>query len=75
MILHGAGPFAPVRAPFRMQRGPAMIENEIEQFDVRAVTRQELQRQVSYTQNMLLASAAASFAIVGASAFFLSFWI
>ncbi len=52
-----------------------MIENEIEQFDVRAVTRQELQRQVSYTQNMLLASAAASFAIVGASAFFLSFWI
>ena len=52
-----------------------MIENEIEQFDVRAITRHEMARQLSFTKNMLLASAAASLAILGAGAYFLSFWL
>jgi hypothetical protein len=49
--------------------------DEIEQFDVRAITRHEMARQLSFTKNMLLASAAASLAILGAGAYFLSFWL
>lgn len=52
-----------------------MIDNEIEHFDVRAVTRHELARQLSYARNMLFASAAASLAILGAGAYFLSLWL
>lgn len=49
--------------------------DKIEQFDVRAITRHEMARQLSFTKNMLLASAAASLAILGAGAYFLSFWL
>jgi hypothetical protein len=49
--------------------------DEIEHFDVRAITRHELAEQLSFTKNMLLASAAASLAILGAGAYFLSFWL
>ncbi len=52
-----------------------MIDRDFEHFDVRAVTRQELAQQLSFTKNMLLASAAASMAILGAGAYFLSFWL
>lgn len=52
-----------------------MIDMDVARFDVRALSRSEEQRQISYTKNMLLATAAASFAIVGAGAFFLSLWL
>jgi hypothetical protein len=51
-----------------------MIDMDVARFDVRALSRTEERRQLSYTKNMLLATAAASFAIVGAGAFFLSLW-
>jgi hypothetical protein len=49
-----------------------MIDQEFEHFDVRAITRHELARQLSFARNMLLASAAASMAILGAGAYFIS---
>lgn len=49
-----------------------MIDREFEHFDVRAITRHELTRQLSFARNMLLASAAASMAILGAGAYFLT---
>jgi hypothetical protein len=52
-----------------------MIDSEIEHFEVRAVTRQDLVRQLNYARNMLIASAAASLAILGAGAYFISLWL
>jgi hypothetical protein len=49
-----------------------MIEQEVEQFDVRAITKRELSWQVHFAKNMLVASAIASFAIIGAGAYVLS---
>jgi hypothetical protein len=51
-----------------------MIDMDVARFDVRTLSRSEEARQISYTKNMLLATVAASFAIVGAGAFFLSLW-
>jgi hypothetical protein len=51
---------------------PAMIDADVARFDVRALSRSEEQRNLSYTKNMLLATMAASLAIVGLGAFFLS---
>ena len=44
-------------------------------FDVHPMTASEWARQLSYTKNMLFAAIAASLSIVGAGAFFLSFWL
>ncbi len=52
-----------------------MIDMEVARFDVRTLSRNEEARLVSYTKNMLLATTAASLAIVGAGAFFLSLWL
>jgi hypothetical protein len=49
-----------------------MLDQEFEHFDVRAMTRHELARQVHYARNMLFAASAASLTILGAGAFFLS---
>ena len=49
-----------------------MLDQEFEHFDVRAITRRELDRNADYTKNMLFAATAASLAILGAGAFFLS---
>jgi hypothetical protein len=51
-----------------------MIDMDVARFDVRALSRGEERQRVSYTKNMLLATMAASLAIVGAGAFFLSLW-
>lgn len=48
-----------------------MLDHEFEHFDVRAMTRRELNRQAQYTKNMLFAASAVSLAILGAGAFFL----
>lgn len=52
-----------------------MIEQEFGHFDVRQMTRREWDRRLDYTKNMLFAASAASLAIVGAGAFFLSLWL
>ena len=44
----------------------------MERFEVRSMTRPELERLTHFTKNMLFASAAASLAIVGAAAFFVT---
>ena len=49
-----------------------MIDSEFEHFDVRAITPHELRRHAYYARNMLFAASAASLAILGAGAFFLS---
>lgn len=49
-----------------------MIDQELEHFDIRAMTRHELARHADHARNMLFAASAASLAIVGAGAFFLS---
>ena len=51
-----------------------MIDSELGYFGVRAMTRGDWARRIEYTKNMLFASVAASLAIVGAGAFFLSLW-
>jgi len=52
-----------------------MIDMDIARFDVRAVSRSEERQHLDYTKNMLIATAAASLAIVGFGAFFLSLWL
>lgn len=52
-----------------------MTDIDVGEFDVRALSRSEELRQLSYTKNMLLATIAASLAIVGAGAFVLSLWL
>jgi hypothetical protein len=52
-----------------------MIDMEIARFDVRALSKHEELRHLTYTKNMLFAAAAASLAIIGASAFFVSLWL
>ncbi len=52
-----------------------MIDSELGQFGVRAMTRHEWIRRIDYTKNMLFASIAASLSIVGAGAYFLSLWL
>ena len=52
-----------------------MIDMDTARFDVRAQSRSEELRQLSYARNMLIATAAASLSIVGASAFFISLWL
>lgn len=49
-----------------------MLDQELDHFDVRAITRHELARHVHYARHMLLAAGAASLTILGAGAFFLS---
>jgi len=49
-----------------------MIDTDVARFDVRALSRSEERQRLSYTKNMLIATAAASLAIVGLGAFFLS---
>ncbi|MBL8592301.1 MAG: hypothetical protein JNK01_06420 [Devosia sp.] len=49
-----------------------MLDQEIDHFDVRAMTRHELARHAHYARNMLFAASAASLSILGAGAFFLS---
>jgi hypothetical protein len=49
-----------------------MIDTDVARFDVRALSRSEERQRLSYTKNMLIATAAASMAIVGLGAFFLS---
>ncbi len=49
-----------------------MIDQEFEHFDVRVMTRREMTQQAVFTKNMLFAATAASLAILGAGAFFLS---
>ena len=51
-----------------------MVDLDVARFGARGLGASEVKRQLSYTQNMLLATAAASFAILGAGAFFLSLW-
>ncbi|MDB5538457.1 MAG: hypothetical protein JWQ89_184 [Devosia sp.] len=51
-----------------------MIEQELGHFDVRAMTAYDWDRHNDYIRNMLFAACAASLSIVGAGAFFLSFW-
>ena len=51
-----------------------MIDPDFGYFGVRAIRVRELSRQASYTKNMLFGAAAASLAIVGAGAFFISLW-
>jgi hypothetical protein len=48
-----------------------MIDQEFEHFDVRTMTRREIDRQIDFTKNMLFAASAVSLAILGAGAFFL----
>lgn len=48
------------------------MDVDIARFDVRALSRSEERQSLSYTKNMLLATVAASLAIVGAGAFFLN---
>jgi hypothetical protein len=72
MILLHAGRDPPLRAPFgRQLRGLAMIDNDYEHFDVRAISPREVNRRADYAKNMLFAATAASLSIVGAGAFFL----
>lgn len=49
-----------------------MIDQEFEHFDIRLMTRREIARHLDFTKNMLFAASAASLAILGAGAFFLS---
>lgn len=49
-----------------------MLDQEIDHFDVRAMTRHELARHAHCARNMLFAASAASLSILGAGAFFLS---
>lgn len=49
-----------------------MLDQEFEHFDVRAMTRNEVTRHNGYVRDMLFAASAASLAILGAGAFFLS---
>ncbi len=49
-----------------------MMDHELEHFDVRTMTRRELDRHADFTKNMLFAASAVSLAILGAGAFFLS---
>ena len=49
-----------------------MIDTDVARFDVRALSRSEERQRLSYTKNMLIATAAASLAIVGLGTFFLS---
>jgi len=51
-----------------------MIDMDVARFDVRALSRSEERQHLNYARNMLLATAAASLAIVGFGAFFLSLW-
>jgi hypothetical protein len=51
-----------------------MVDMAVARFYERALGGGEPKRQLSYTHNMLLATVAASFAILGAGAFFLSLW-
>lgn len=85
MNLHGAGGIGRSRAPFATGVGAvtlqgveghqAMIDMDVARFDVRALSRHEERQNLSYARNMLVATAAASLAIVGAGAFFLSLWL
>lgn len=52
-----------------------MIDMDVARFDVRALSRNEERQHLNYTKNMLIATAAASMAIVGLGAFFLSLWL
>jgi hypothetical protein len=52
-----------------------MIDMDVARFDVRALSRSEERQHLNYARNMLLATAAASMAIVGLGAFFLSLWL
>ncbi len=52
-----------------------MIDMDVARFDVRAWSRSEERQNLHYARNMLIATAAASLAIVGAGAFFLSLWL
>jgi hypothetical protein len=49
-----------------------MLDQELDHFDVRAMTRHELARHADFARNMLFAASAASLTILGAGAFFLS---
>ena len=49
-----------------------MLDQELDHFDVRAITRHELARHAHYARNMMFAASAASLSILGAGAFFLS---
>ena len=49
-----------------------MLDQELEHFDVRAMTRHELARHADFARNMLFAASAASLTILGAGAFFLN---
>ena len=52
-----------------------IIDPDLGHFDVRSITRRELERHAMFTKNMLFAAAAASLAIVGAGAFFVALWL
>lgn len=49
-----------------------MLDQELDHFDVRAMTQHELARHAHFARNMLFAASAASLSILGAGAFFLS---
>ena len=52
-----------------------MTDMDMARFDIRALSHTEERQQLAYARNMLFATAAASLAIVGAGAFFLSLWL
>lgn len=52
-----------------------IVDSEFGHFDVRAITRRELDRHAAHAKTMLFASMAASLAIVAASALFVGFWL
>ncbi len=52
-----------------------MIDPDLGHFGIRAISVRELSRQAAYTKSMLFGAAAASLAIVGAGAFFVSLWM
>jgi hypothetical protein len=49
-----------------------MIDQELDQFDVRLMTARDIARHHDFTKNMLFAASVASLTILGAGAFFLS---
>jgi hypothetical protein len=51
------------------------IDSDFGHFDVRAITRRELDRHAMHAKTMLIAASAASLAIVAASALFVGFWL
>jgi hypothetical protein len=50
-------------------------DSDFGHFDVRAITRRELDRHAAHAKTMMFASMAASLAIVATGALFVGFWL